>query len=149
MTSFFTSVRGWLVAVIVGTVLASFISTQRVVSALNDVGGSVGFGDRVSMTGYDVTHFGTLYGVFILLAFLVAFIVGGVLFRMMRLGRGIIYVVAGAVAMLVMLLLMQSVFFGVPIVGGARDGFGLTLQMFAGGVGGYVFHRLTRHRARY
>lgn len=149
MRSFFTSVRGWLAAVIVGTVFASVISTQRVIGALNDAGTSIELGDRFSMTGYDLIHFGTLYGLFILLAFLVAFLVGGILFRMTGFGRGVIYEVAGAVAMLVMLLLMQSVFFGVPIVGGARDGFGLALQMLAGGVGGYAFHRLTKHRARY
>lgn len=149
MKSFFVSVRGWLAAVITCTVLASFVSTQRVIGSLNEAGTSIGLGERLSMASYDIIHFGTLYGIFILLAFLIAFSVGGLLFKKIRYGRGIIYVVAGSVAMLVMLLLMQSVFFGVPIVGGARTGIGLALQMLAGGVGGYIFHRLTRHRARY
>jgi len=45
--------------------------------------------------------------------------------------------------MFVMLWAMEQVFFGVPIVAGARDGFGLILQMLAGGVGGFIFAKLT------
>lgn len=109
----------------------------------------MGFGERLSMTIYDVSHFGTLYGVFILLAFLIALSAGGILFQRTRYGRGIIYVVAGSVAMFVMLWAMKQVFFGVPIVPGARDIFGLLLQMAAGGLGGFIFHRMTQTRARF
>jgi len=45
--------------------------------------------------------------------------------------------------MFVMLWAMEQVFFGVPIVAGARDGFGLILQMLAGGVGGFIFAKLS------
>jgi len=48
---------------------------------------------------------------------------------------------AGAVAIAVMLWAMQQVFFGVPIVAGARDGFGLFLQMLAGAIGGFIVYR--------
>lgn len=136
------------ISVVVCVILASFFSTQRVISALGDMGASIDFGSRLSMTVYDIIHFGTLYGVFVLIAFIVAFIAGGLVFRMAKVGRPIVFITAGAVAMLVMLLSMQTVFFGVPIVGGARDTVGLVLQMVAGAFGGYVFHRLSANKPK-
>lgn len=122
---------------------ASIISSQRVIAALAEAGGAMSFFDRFYMTVYDLHHFGSMYAIFILIAFLIAFAAGTIVFRFAGFGRSIVFVVAGATAMLVMLLLMERVFFGVPIVGGARDGIGLALQMVAGGLGGFVFHRLS------
>ena len=81
------------------------------------------------------------------MAFLIAFLAGGLIYRFAKFGRPIVYMVAGAVAMMVMLMAMKQAFFGVDIVAGARDGFGLALQMLAGAVGGYVFARLTKPRS--
>lgn len=131
------------VSVIICVILASIFSTQRVIAALGNAGASVGFGERLSMSVYDIIHFGVLYGLFVLIAFLIAFIIGGLVFRAAKFGRPIVFAAAGATAMLVMLLSMQTVFFGVPIVGGARDAAGLILQVIAGAVGGYTFHRLS------
>ena len=138
---------GLILAVIVTAFLASIISTQRVIGGLTELGTDVSFGDRVSMTGYDAIHFGTLYGIFIFIALTAAFAAGGLVFRLAKFGRLIVYCVAGAVAMLVMLLAMQEVFFGVPIVGGARDEFGLALQMVAGGIGGAVYAAMTKRKS--
>ncbi len=123
--------------------IASFFSTQRVIDSLGDIGGAVQFGDRLSMTVYDAFYFGRLYWGFITIAFILAFIAGWALYRGVKFGRTIIFTVAGAVAMLVMLLAMEQVFFGVPIVAGARDSLGLLLQMFAGGIGGFIYAKLT------
>lgn len=133
----------FVLAVLSCVVLASIFSTQRVISKLNASGASADMGDRFSMAVYDLIHFAPLYGIFILLALGIAFFAGGLVFRVAKFGRAIVYVVAGAAAIFVMLSLMKQVFFGVPIVGGARDGFGLSLQILAGGIGGYVFHRLS------
>ena len=62
----------WFAASLVCVIIASIISTQRVINGLNDVGGSIGFDERLSMSLYDLMHFGTLYGLFILIAFLIA-----------------------------------------------------------------------------
>ena len=133
----------FLLASGVVTVLASIFSTQRVVSGLGAIGGKVGLGDRLSMTAYDAMHFGSLYWIFISLAFLLAFISAWLLHKGVKFGRPVIFTVAGMAAMLVMLLAMEQVFFGVPIVAGARDSFGFLLQMFAGGIGGFVYAKLT------
>ena len=124
------------------TIFASFISTQRVVNNLTDISGPVAISDRISMTFYDITHFGTRYVLFISFAFLIAMLSAKVLSDRLPNQSRIIFICAGAVAILIMLLLMQIVFFGVPIVAGARDGFGLFLQCFCGAIGGYIFYRL-------
>ena len=134
----------WPVATFVCTALAAFISSQRVLNQLPDPLGKIGLSERVSTTFYDIQHFGSVYGAFILITFLIAFLAGGLIFRFAKFGRPIVYMVAGAVAMMVMLIAMKQAFFGVDIVAGARDGFGLALQMLSGAVGGYVFARLTK-----
>lgn len=136
-------VLAFLMAVMACVILASIFSTQRVISQLNASGGSSGLSERLSMAVYDLIHFAPLYGVFIFLALLIAFLAGGLVYRIAKFGRVIVYAVAGAMAIGVMLFAMKQVFFGVPIVGGARDGLGLALQILAGGIGGYVFHRLS------
>ncbi len=99
------------------------------------------------MSLYDLLHFGTLFGLFIFAAFLIAFLAGGLVFRTVGLSRAVIYSGAGVVAMAVMLWAMEQVFFGVPIVAGARDISGFLLQMLAGGIGGFIFARLTAPKA--
>jgi len=134
----------WPMAAGVSTILAAFMSSQMVLNALPDPQGQIGISERMSTALYDIVHFGTLYGLFIIAAFLFAFMAGGIVHRFAKFGRPIIFITAGAIAMLVMLRLMKQAFFGVDIVAGARDGFGLTLQMLSGAVGGYVFARLTQ-----
>lgn len=137
-------IAAWACGALACVMIASFFSTQRVIGALVDAGGSVGFSERLSMIFYDMSHFGSMYAVFVLIAFLIAFLAGGLVFRLAKFGRPVVYVAAGAAAMLVMLLLMEQAFFGVPIVGGARDAGGLIMQMLAGALGGLVFHKLSK-----
>ena len=91
------------------------------------------------MTFYDLQHLGSLYGIFIAIALAVAFLIGGVVFRFAKIGRPVVYIFAGSVAMLVMLFAMKEAFFDVHLIAGARSGKGIGLQMLAGGVGGWVF----------
>ncbi len=144
MKRFFKYVVSWLAAVITTTVLGVILQTQNIITRLEGVGADISVGERLSMTAYDVMRLGSLYGIFIALALIIAFLAGGLVFRFAKFGRPIIYVVAGAIAMLVMLFSMREVFFGVPLIGGARSGFGIAMQMLAGGVGGYVFARVSQ-----
>jgi len=118
--------------------------TQNVLARLGDIGADVSFGDRLSMTFYDIQHLGSLYIIFISIALAVAFLLGGLVYRFAKFGRPIIYMVAGGVAILVMLFAMKAQFFDVHIIAGARDAFGLGLQMLAGAIGGLIFARITK-----
>ncbi len=149
MTRFFKKPFIWnriatLIAVAVTSISASIFSSQIIIANLANLGLNTPFAKRLSMTAYDLYHFAGLYSLFILLAFMIAFQVAGFISKKLDISRAFIFVGAGFIAIFVMLFLMQRVFFGVPIVGGAREGFGHILQLVAGGLGGWVFARLTR-----
>jgi len=129
---------------VIGTVfLASVISTNRIINSLNEIGSSSNLGDRISMSFYDFIHFGSLYGIFVFLALTIAFAAAWGVYKIAGFGRKMAYIVAGSTAIFVMLWAMEQVFFGVPIIGGARDGLGLFFQVLAGSIGGFIFATLT------
>jgi len=130
-------------SVITATVLASLFQTQFVISDLNNIGAGIGLAERLKMTGYDIAHLSRLYGIFIFLGFAIAFFAAWVLHHFVKGKRTLIYMVAGGTCFLVMLFLMKQLFFGVPIIAGARSGLGLAFQALAGGIAGYMFARLT------
>lgn len=134
----------WVLAVLATVLVGVVFQTQNVIARLNDIGANVSLTDRLSMTSYDIIHLGSLYGAFIAIAFLIAFLAGGIVFHLAKFGRPFVYVVAGAVAMLIMLLAMKQVFFDTHLIAGARDALGISLQMLAGAIGGFVFARASR-----
>ena len=110
-----------------------------VLSALDGAGASVSAGDRISMTLADITGLGPLYLVFILIGFLIAFLAGALVVRFTPLPRTLVYAAAGAVCIFVMLLLMREVFFGVPVISGARSLAGEISQAVCGAAAGAFF----------
>ena len=148
MNGIIKRIGGWLAASLGAVILGVGFQTQNVLAKLNAVGADVGFADRIMMTGYDIFHLGSVYIIFVGIAFAVAFLAGGVVYRIAKVGRPIIYSVAGAAALLVMLMLMKEVFFNTHVIAGARDTFGLGLQMLAGGLGGFVFVRVSRPKEK-
>lgn len=134
----------WVLAVLATVLVGVVFQTQNVIARLNDIGANVSLTDRLSMTSYDIIHLGSLYGAFIAIAFLIAFLAGGIVFHLAKFGRPFVYVVAGAVAMLIMLFAMKQVFFDTHLIAGARDALGISLQMLAGAIGGFVFARVSR-----
>lgn len=143
MRKFGKIVLAFILSVILAILLASLFSTQFVIADLQQAGAKVGWSDRLSMTLYDLGHLGRLYGIFIFLGLLIAFLAATLVHYLAKTRRKLIYVVAGMTCFVVMLYLMQAVFFGVPIIAGARSGLGLVFQALAGGFAGYVFARLT------
>ena len=141
-------VLAWLAAAVIVAAVGTFLQTQNVVARLNGVGADIALSERLSMTGYDLTHLGTLYLPFIAAGALVAYLAGLLVYRLAGFGRPVVFAVAGAVAMLVMLLLMKQAFFGIHIIAGARSGFGIALQMLGGAVGGLVFEQIFRPSVR-
>jgi len=145
MVNFVKRIAAWLAAVLIVVFLAVALQTQNVIARLGNLGADVGFGERVSMTAYDISHLGSLYGIFIAIALAIAFLASGLLYRFTKFGRYIFYSVAGAVAILIMLFAMKQTFFDIHIIAGARDSLGIALQMLAGALGGWVFAHLTRN----
>ena len=138
----------WIVAAVLTTVIAVFFQTQNLISRLNGLGADIGVGERLSTSLYDIAHLGSLYGLFIAAATLIAFLVGMVVYRLAGFGRMIVFAVAGAVAMFVMLAAMKQAFFGVQLIAGARDFSGLMFQMAAGLMGGIAYAWLSARLAK-
>lgn len=143
LKKFGKTVLVFILSVIIATLVASLFSTQFVIAGLEQAGAKVGWGDRLDMTLYDLGHFGPVYGIFIFLGLLIAFLTAGLIHHFAKTKRPLIYIVAGMTSFVVMLYLMQAVFFGVPIVAGARSTMGLAFQALAGGLAGYAFARIT------
>ncbi len=143
LVSLIKNVPAWILAVVVTAILGVIFQTQNVIARLGGIGADISFGERLVMTGYDVSHLGTLYAIFIALAFVIAFLAGGLVYRFAKFGRPVIYAVAGAAAIFVMLFAMKANFFDIHIIAGARDMAGISMQILAGGLGGFVFAKLS------
>ncbi len=143
MKRFFKYVVGWVAAVFTTVILGVGLQTQNVISRLGGIGADVGIAERVAMTFYDLRYLGSLYFIFVGLAFIVAFLAGSLVFKRAKFGCPVIYTAAGAIGILVMLFTMKEAFFDVHLIAGARSGFGITLQMLAGAIGGYVFSQVS------
>lgn len=145
MAKIIRRIGAWLASILTVVCLGVFFQTQNIISRLGKLGVDVGFGERLSMTAYDISHLGTLYGIFIAIALAIAFLASGLVYHFTKLERPIIYSVAGGITILVMLFLMKRAFFDIHIIAGARDGLGIALQILAGIIGGWVFAHLTRN----
>ena len=136
----------FLLAVIVGYLLASFIATQSVISSLAGMGVEVGFSDRMGMTMKDVAGMASLFLPMIAFAYLAAFLIAAMICRWWAPWRTPIYIVAGAAAVITIHLTLNLAFNITPIAVARTTG-GLLLQGLAGAVGGYLYIRLTPKRA--
>lgn len=134
----------WLLAVIVTAGLGTFASAQFVIADLSAVGAAVPISERLAMTGNDLAGLMPLYALFIAIGFAIAFPVAALLSRFVIGPGSLVFVGAGATSMAVMLLAMEQVFFGVPIIAGARSGLGFLVQALCGAGGGYVFVNFRR-----
>jgi cytochrome b subunit of formate dehydrogenase len=147
LAKFLRFLIGWVLGAVTTTAVGVALQTQNVIARLNDIGANIGVGQRLSMTVYDLAYLGSLYIFFVALGTLVAYLAGLLVYRIAGFGRPIVFAVAGAVAILVMLMLMKQAFFGIHLIAGARDGVGIGLQMGAGAIGGLVFAVLTARLA--
>lgn len=144
---FLNRFKALIFAALITVVLGVILQTQMVIASLNDLGANIGLGQSLSMTAYDIFYLGKPYGVLILIALLIAFLVGGLVYRFAKFSRPVIYTIAGGTAIFVMLFAMKNVFFGVHLIAGASDTFGILLQIIAGMAGGFVFAHLSRKSA--
>jgi len=144
MNGIFKRIGGWLAAVLTTVILGVGLQTQNVLARLEDIGADITLLERLSMTLYDLRYLGSLYIIFVGLALAIAFLFGGGVFRFTKFGRSIIYSIAGAVGLLAMLFGMKQAFFDIHMIAGARDGFGIGLQMLAGAIGGFVFSKINQ-----
>lgn len=141
--AFFRICTAFVIAVIVAAGLATISSTLVVLQDLRRVGAEIPLDAGLSAVSRDLAGFAPLYAVLIAIGFAIAFVAAAVAVRLTRLPRVVVFVVAGGVCLAVMLMLMEQVFFGVPVVAGARSAFGFALQMGAGALAALLYVSLT------
>ena len=136
-------VLGFVLAVIVATVLGAIAHTQFVLAELTGLGIEIPISDRLSTTIHDIVGMGPMFGLIVGIGFLVAMLAAALVYRFAGTQRYLVYGVAGAVALAVALTAMGMVYEITPIAG-ARTTTGFIAQMIAGALGGLAFARVTR-----
>lgn len=132
----------YILAVLTTYVIAAGFYTQQVIAKQTAIGMEFTSGQQFNNYLSNITGL-WVYAAMIAIALLVAFIVAAGVKRVLKPLAAIAYPVAGAAAMLVMLILIErQLGGGAGIIGGARDALGISLQCFAGFLGGGLFAML-------
>ncbi len=145
---FLRVVIGFIAAVLALAVLGVIAQSGFVLAALGDIGADIGIGAALGMIVDDLLGFGPVYGGLIAVGLLIALPSAALVHRFSRLNRTLVFAIAGATCMLVMLLAIENFLFGVQLVAGARTAAGFVAQMLAGAAAGWIFTRLTPAPAR-
>ena len=135
----------YLLAVLTAYILASITATQSVVFNLSGMGIAVDFPTRISMTLQDLAGMAGSLLPLIAAGFLIAFLIAGLLLLWAPRWRTLLYIVAGAGALICIHLSMKLALGITPVAIGRTTG-GLLVQGIAGAAGGYVFARLMQVR---
>ena len=85
---------------------------------------------------------GSLFYAIILVTLFVAFCTAALLRSIIPLGGHLSYGLAGLVGLYTMINITLYVFDGIAVIGSLRNGFGLSVFCFIGGIGGFLFESL-------
>jgi hypothetical protein len=141
--SFLTRILpSFLVSWLLTFTLASLFHSQYVVNQLVNVGVVVDFSDRVNLTLDDWLGLLPTYGAIIAIALFIAFFAAGLLYKKVKKQQTQLFVIAGIIAFVVVLVAIESIM-NIHIIAGAR-GWGFYAQLLAGAVGGYVYSQLIK-----
>lgn len=132
---------GWAITVAIAVALGSMVQTQFNLEALNDLGVPVGLGDRLSATLHDLRFFTQAYVLLISIAFAIAWPVAALFRRWLPGHRTLLFTLAGAAAVRVMLAVMDQ---ALPVTAiAAARGLGGTIALtLTGAVAGWIYTRM-------
>jgi hypothetical protein len=138
----------FVVAVLLAEVLGAILQVQgTIMQQFAPLGLEVPLDKQLSWMWHDIKGLLPAYGPLLAIGFLIAFIAAAFVARLAPRLRGLVFTVAGAVAVLAIFLLAKPVFFGVTPIYGARDMIPMALQVLAGAAAGLVFAVITGKRA--
>lgn len=144
------AIISYLAAVIATYVAASIFQSLCVLVALQQAGAKMSIQDWLHTLWHDLYGFTFLgyapYGPAIMAGFIIAMPTAAIMHRFFRVPRGILYPLAGAVAIATILYIVKLNFYGVTIFPGTRGWYGFGLQLLAGAFGGSVFAGLAKQR---
>jgi len=132
-------------SVLTAYLLAALFATQSVVASLIGMGISVSWMQRLEMSLHDMVGMTGIFLPLVTVGFLIALGVAGVLSRRNPTKRTVLFILAGAVAMIAIHMALKWAF-DITLVATARSMTGLFFQAVAGAVGGYCFTRIKKIR---
>lgn len=138
---------GWSAAVVTTSVVGSLVQTQLNLAEIARIYRPVAVAERIETTLFDLGSFGPTWAAVVALGFLVAFVGAGLLARSWPARRGLLFPLAGFVAVLTALLVMDAML-PVTVVAAARSVTGLVLLSLAGALGGWVYLRIVSQRQK-
>lgn len=128
----------FLLAVFVTYVLAASAATQSVLARLREMGIRITLDHNLSATGHDLVGMASSFLPLLALSLLLTFAVTGLIHRKFNGWRVVLFVMAGAVAVISVHAGFKLAL-GITPVAAARTIGGLLIQAAAGAVGGLVF----------
>lgn len=133
----------YLSAVLVAYVLASVSATQHVIARLSDMGVKLEPGERLLMSAQDLVGMAGMFLPLIAFGFLVAFLLTALLHHWLQRRQTLLYIVAGAAALVAIHVLLNLAFAITPVAI-ARTLPGLVTQGLCGAAGGLTYIFLNR-----
>ncbi|SDH63247.1 hypothetical protein SAMN05216588_10625 [Pseudomonas flavescens] len=138
--------RSWLpfcLAVIVATLLGSIVQTQFNLAALQQLGASISTGVRLQATLHDLLGFSPTFAALVIASFLVALPLAAWLVPNAGVPRGLIFLLAGALAIWGALSVANAVAPMPTLIGASRTLAGTLALMVCGSLGSLAFARFS------
>ncbi|MEM1081213.1 MAG: hypothetical protein AAGH65_06485 [Pseudomonadota bacterium] len=128
----------WAIAVVVAVLAGSAVQTHYNMARIVELGVPVSLMQRLQATWHDWMNFAPIYAILIVLTYLIAWLVAGMLQRLMPEWRTAIFILAGGLSIWTLIVIMNGV---LPITGIAatRTGGGVLAMSLAGAVAGWLY----------
>lgn len=137
----------FVISALICAVIACLFHTQMVLLELQKLDVVISLTDRLSMSLQDLAGLLPTYGSIVGLGLALGFTCAWLLRKFTRFNSFYLYSLAGATAMLVILLAMQPIM-NITFLAGARSLFGICLQVLAGLIGGLCFTHFQKSENR-
>lgn len=138
MKNFLKIVIHFFVSGGLAAILACLAHTQFVLHELALLDINITFSDRLHMSIQDILGLLPTYGSIVLIGFFLAFLTTWLIRKFTPLTSWHLYTLAGSVAMLAILILMENLL-NLAFLAGARTSMGMLFQVIAGAIGGALF----------
>lgn len=136
------NVGGFFAAVIAAYVLGAIFISQGNIASIVSMDFDVSVAQRFEAALHDVMHMTNIYLPVIAVSYFISMPVATLIIKYFPQQRVTLYVLAGAVGLVAIHLIMKLVL-GFSGIAATRTFAGLLAQAIAGGVGGYLFHRVS------
>ncbi len=136
-------ITAFVAATLAAFLAGSMLATQFILANVSAMGMEVTAGVRLQSTLHDIAGLSTSYLPMVSIALLIAFLVAGLLAKRFPTRRLFLFMLAGAVGLIVIHLLMKALL-GLSGIAATRTTLGLLSQGLAGALGGYLYYRLRR-----